>query len=174
MEPIWIWLMIALALLIVEANTGTFYFLCLAAAAALAGLASLLGGWTLQLTVFGIATLASLPFVQRLADRFAPEEHSIKVGPERVVGERGVVVEAIDPNTGKGMIKVEGELWRATSDEYIEEGRTVLVEEMRGNKLFVYREPSLEDEGEALARLREEEEQRRLRISSSSQQETEP
>lgn len=173
MEDFWMWLIAALVLLFIEVNTGTFYFLCLAIAALLAGLAALVGGWPLQLGVFGVSTLASLPFVKRLADRFTRQEPPVKVGLDRLIGERGVVIEAIDPARNRGIVKVGGEEWRAISDEYIPEGRTVLVEEVRGNKLFVYREPSWEVE--ETPRLRASEERpRRLEISETSSEEEPP
>ena len=176
MDAMWIWLIVALGMVGVEVLTGTFFFLFLAAAAVLAGFSSLLGGPEWQIGVFAVATLVLLPLGHRLMDRFTRHAPELRVGPERLVGEQAQVTEAIDPVTHKGMITVRGESWRAISDEAIELGQTVLVEEVKGNRLFVYREPVLdEDEDMIKPRLREEEgTERRLEIRESSSGEESP
>ena len=61
------------------------------------------------------------------------------VGPESMIGKRGVVVEPLDP---EGLIEVEGELWKAVSKkrERISTGEKVRVVGNRGLTLIVERE----------------------------------
>ncbi len=61
------------------------------------------------------------------------------VGPESMIGKRGVVIEPLDP---EGLIEVEGELWKAVSKkrERINTGETVRVVGNKGLTLIVERE----------------------------------
>ena len=61
------------------------------------------------------------------------------VGPESMIGKRGIVIEPLDP---EGLIEVEGELWKAVSKkrERINTGETVRVVGNKGLTLIVERE----------------------------------
>jgi membrane-bound serine protease (ClpP class) len=56
------------------------------------------------------------------------------VGREELIGQTGVAVTGIDP---KGLVKLRGELWTATSKEPIEEGAQVVVKDVKGVALVV-------------------------------------
>lgn len=60
----------------------------------------------------------------------------IKVGREAMIGEVGTAVTAIDP---KGMVRVRGELWTASSKERIRKGEEVVVVDVKGMELIVER-----------------------------------
>ena len=60
----------------------------------------------------------------------------IKVGREAMIGEVGTAVTAIDP---KGMVRVRGELWTASSKERIRKGEEVVVVDVKGMELVVER-----------------------------------
>lgn len=62
----------------------------------------------------------------------------IRVGREAMIGEVGVAETAVDP---KGLVKVRGELWTATSKERIRKGEEVLVKDVKGIELVVGRRP---------------------------------
>lgn len=62
----------------------------------------------------------------------------IKVGREAMIGEAGVAETAVDP---KGLVKVRGELWTATSGERIRKGEEVVVKDVKGIELVVERRP---------------------------------
>jgi membrane-bound serine protease (ClpP class) len=57
-------------------------------------------------------------------------------GKEELVGEEGVVTVAL-PGGGQGMIRVHGELWRASSNENAEVGTKVRVLRVNGLTLDV-------------------------------------
>lgn len=57
-------------------------------------------------------------------------------GREELLGERGIAVSALPPGA-EGMIRIHGELWRATSTASISEGQTVRVLRIDGLRLAV-------------------------------------
>lgn len=93
----------------------------------------------------GIALAATLPFaiitvfLMRLVIRSRKWKSS--TGPEELVGTAGVVLTAIPGVTAgtanEGMIRVRGELWRATSREAISAGNPVRVTRVDGLTLHV-------------------------------------
>ena len=77
--------------------------------------------------------------------RFARKARTIRVKSRssQIIGKIGVVRTALDP---KGSVQVESELWSAESDsgETIPSGETVIVSEMDGLTLKVFRESVIE------------------------------
>jgi len=146
----WLWFIGALLLGIVEITTGTLFCLCLALGAVAAGLVGsvLPGAIALQWLAFLSVSLGSMLFLPRWGRQSGGP--GAKTNVDALIGERALVTEAIDPVTGKGMIKVGGETWRAQADEPIPAGQYVYVEEIRGTKVVVY--PALEmDQPQRLA-----------------------
>lgn len=60
----------------------------------------------------------------------------VKVGKEELIGAEGVVVKTISP---KGLVKLRGELWTASSSQRIGVGEKVVVKDIRGIELIVKR-----------------------------------
>ena len=60
-------------------------------------------------------------------------------GREEMIGAEGIVVEPVGngPDSPEGMIRVHGELWRATSAQPVPEGKSVRVLRIDGLKLYV-------------------------------------
>lgn len=56
------------------------------------------------------------------------------VGKETLIDQVGVVITSLAP---KGLIKLKGELWTATSKEHIEKGEQVVVKDVKGIMLVV-------------------------------------
>jgi len=56
---------------------------------------------------------------------------------DRLIGQEGIVTEAIDPILCKGQIKIMGQVWSAVSDKEIPEDSKVIVKEIKGVKLVV-------------------------------------
>jgi membrane protein implicated in regulation of membrane protease activity len=57
-------------------------------------------------------------------------------GPEAIIGEKGIVVRALNP---KGLVKINGELWGAESQDNIDVGEEIIVTNHTGIKLIVER-----------------------------------
>ena len=60
-------------------------------------------------------------------------------GPEEMIGAEGVVVEPVSSaqDAPEGLIRIHGELWRATSTQPVAEGKSVRVLRIDGLKLYV-------------------------------------
>ena len=56
---------------------------------------------------------------------------------DRLIGQEGIVTEAIDPIEGKGQIKVMGQVWSASCDKPISKDCKVIVKDIKGVKLVV-------------------------------------
>ena len=101
------------------------------------------GYWTLGgVAAFFAVSLAGLWHFSRKARTIRMASRS-----SQIIGKIGVVRTALDP---KGSVQVESELWSAESDsgETIASGETVVVSEMDGLTLRVFRESVIESGGE--------------------------
>lgn len=89
---------------------------------------------------FGVALAAVLPFafltvfLMRLV--LKSRKWKTATGKEELVGEEGIVTIAL-PGGGEGMIRVHGELWRASSNENLDVGAKVRVLRVNGLTLDV-------------------------------------
>lgn len=133
----WLWTIFAIVLGIGEIFTAGFFLLPFAiggaAAAVLAWLgANLLAQW---LVFFGIS-IFSLAYLRRFIGR-QDEGEQPRVGANRWIGSEGVVLQAIDPHSGAGMVRILNEEWRATSNQSIDVGARIVVTDVEGTRLFV-------------------------------------
>jgi membrane-bound serine protease (ClpP class) len=89
---------------------------------------------------FGVALAATIPFafltvfLMRLV--LKSRKWKTATGKEELIGEEGVVTTALSAS-GEGMIRIHGELWRASSKQDIPVGKRVRVLRMDGLKLEV-------------------------------------
>lgn len=136
----WVWIAMALFLAVGEIFTAGFFLLPFAIGAGVAGVLAWVDGPVLaQWIAFLGTSLATLVYLQRFIRR-QDERPSLPVGATRYVGAHGIVLSDIDPDQGTGMVRVETEQWRATSDEGpIPAGTAVRVTEIRGTRLVVER-----------------------------------
>lgn len=80
-------------------------------------------------------TLVTIKLYRRLAEPIPP---STTVA-ESLVGRKGKVVVPTEPGTMKGKVKIDSDIWSATSDEPIEENAGVVVESSEGVHVHVRR-----------------------------------
>jgi membrane protein implicated in regulation of membrane protease activity len=133
----WLWTGLALAMGIGEIFTAGFFLLPFAIGAGAAAILAWLGVALLAqwLVFFGVSAFAFM-YLRRFISR-QDEMAQPSVGANRWVNSRGLVLEAIDPVASKGMVRILGEEWRATSDGPIPAGAEVIVKEVRGARLVV-------------------------------------
>lgn len=134
---LWFWIGAAVFLAIAEIFTAGFFMLPFAVgAAAAAALAYADVGEIPQLIVFLVVSVIALFTLRKFVVRGDEKQHP--VGSNRFVGQRARVIEAIDPAHNQGRVRMETEMWRATSDSGpIAEGVDVKVVEVRGTRLVV-------------------------------------
>ncbi|HEY6628816.1 MAG TPA: NfeD family protein [Acidimicrobiia bacterium] len=133
----WLWTIFAIVMGIGEIFTAGFFLLPFAIGAASAAILAwadvgVLAQW---LVFFGVS-LVSLAYLRRFITR-QDEAEQPKVGANRWVGVEGIVLEAIDPQSGAGMVKVATEEWRATADQPIPKDARIVVNEVRGARFIV-------------------------------------
>ena len=137
--------MLGIALAIAEAFTATLLIIFFGIGAfAAAGAAALGAPLLLQVIVFalvsGLSVGALRPIVMRHA-RPAIETGDTPFGVEALEGSQGTVLEEVDG--GRGMIKVDGELWQARSfdgnEKYLP-GERVRVIKVKGATVIVWRD----------------------------------
>ena len=134
---LWFWIGAAVFLAVAEIFTAGFFMLPFAVgAAAAAALAYADVDEIPQLVVFLVVSLIALVTLRRFVVHGDEKQHP--VGANRFVGQRARVIEAIDPAHGAGRVRMDTEVWRATSDGGpIAEGADVKVVEVRGTRLVV-------------------------------------
>lgn len=133
----WLWTIFAIVLGIGEMFTAGFFLLPFAIGGAAAAILAWLGANVIAqwLVFFGVSTI-SLVYLRRFIGR-QDEGEQPRIGANRWVGSEGVVLQEIDPHTGKGMVRILNEEWRATSLGRIPTGARIVVTEVNGTRLMV-------------------------------------
>lgn len=133
----WIWVGAALFLGFAEMVTAGFFMLPFAVGAVIAAVLAFMDvGAVVQLIVFIVTSLAALVVLQRFVRK--EDEHQPAIGSNRFIGQRAVVLQAVDRTSGTGRVRMDTEEWRAATDgPAIEAGTEVTVVEVRGARLVV-------------------------------------
>lgn len=133
----WLWTIFAIVMGIGEMFTAGFFLLPFAIGAAAAAILAWLNVIVIAqwLVFFGVSAF-SFAYLRRYIGR-QDEGDQPRVGANRWTGSEGVVLEAINPMTGTGMVRILNEEWRATSLGMIESGTRVMVTEVKGTRLVV-------------------------------------
>ncbi len=139
---IWIWVVAAAFFLVIEIFTVSFFISCFGVGAIASAIVAVFApeAYTAQMAVFVVVSAITVALTRRFADRVSGEQAE-DFGVDRLRGQPGVVVQAIDPVTGSGRVRVEREEWRADSAtmEPIEIGSMIEVIEIEGTHLVVRR-----------------------------------
>ena len=134
----WVWTGLALLMGLGEIVTAGFFLLPFAIGAGLAAVAAWVGAADIvQWLLFFVGTGISMLYIRRFM-RTQDEDSGLVVGPGRYVGMEALVLETIDTGANTGLIRVEAEEWRATTEGApIDEGKRVKVVALRGTRLVV-------------------------------------
>jgi len=139
MNPL-VWLVMGIVLLVIEMLTpGLFFFACFGVGALVASLIAVLGApaWAIW-AVFFIASFLLILLVAPIARRWMKKHPAVPVGLDSLEGQNAQVIEAIEPLTGKGQVRLtNGAIWRAICDQPIAEGSQVKVNGVIGTRLQV-------------------------------------
>ncbi len=131
MQAYQIWLIIAILLVILEICTAAFGSICFAIGAAVAAIAAGLGaGLTWQILIFVVVSMLTFiflrPFMLKFMDR---KSKDVKTNADALVGKRAVVSERIDASQLTGRVAVDGDDWKAVSEDgsVLEKGTPVEI-----------------------------------------------
>ncbi len=134
----YIWIIAGMILIIVEIFTPTkFVFLSMGAGMLCAGLIAYSGAsFFIQIIIFTVVCSVTLLLIRNFLKK--REKKEIIFGAPGLIGKVGLVTRRIDGLHG-GLVKIEGETWRAIEMEnkIVDEGRSVRVENIEGTKLIV-------------------------------------
>ncbi len=126
-----IWLIIAIVLVIIELLTAGFGVICFAIGAGFSALAAGLGvGLTWQILIFVVVSLLTFIFLRPIALRFLNKKSKdVKTNADALVGRKAVVSERIDASQQSGRVAVDGDDWKAVSEDgsIIEKGTLVEI-----------------------------------------------
>ena len=142
-EATWaIWLIFAAVFAIAEIFThGFFIFWFAVGAGAAAAVAAFDVAAYWPWITFVLVTLICVLSTRRFSDRITSKPPEM-AGAERLLGKKGVVIVTVDNAETRGLVKVEGDEWRAESDDdsIIEKGEWIIVERIEGTRLIIRKE----------------------------------
>lgn len=125
------WLIAAIILVIVEICTVSFGSICFAIGAGFSAVAAALGAnFTWQTVIFAIVSLLTFFFLRPVFLRFLDKKSKdVKTNAEAIVGRKGIVSERIDREQHTGRVAIDGDDWKAVSEngEVIEKGTEVEI-----------------------------------------------
>ena len=131
MEIYQYWLIASFILVIIEICTAGFGSICFAFGAGFSALTAYLGGgYVWQLIVFAAVSLLTFiflrPVIIRLLERNSKD---VKTNVDALIGRKAVVSETIDHAAHTGRVAVDGDDWKAVSEDktVIEKGEDVTI-----------------------------------------------
>ena len=131
MEVYQIWLIVAIILVILEIATAGFGVICFAIGAGFSALAAGMGAnLTWQIVIFAVVSLLTFIFLRPVVMRFLDKKSKdVKTNADALVGRKGVVSERIDATQHTGRVAIDGDDWKAVSEngEVIEKGTEVEI-----------------------------------------------
>lgn len=138
----WIWLILAIILVIAEILTPSeFHALYFAIGCIIAGVVDFLGfGLLLQILFFAISITVLLFVFHKIAKKtLYRSDEEIETNIHALKGKKGIVTKKIDRLHFTGRVKIGGESWKAQpyDERTIQEGSTVQVMGVEGNKVIV-------------------------------------
>jgi len=135
-----VWMILGFILLIAEMFTASFFIMWFGVSALFTALVSWLwiDSFTLQLVIFAGVSFLLVLFTRKLANKMSGEP-SRKITQDEIIGKTGIVTETILSDNSKGLVKMNGQIWRAVSEKgtEIERGKKVVVKRLYGVKIYV-------------------------------------
>ena len=135
-----VWMILGFLLLIAEMFTATFFIMWFGVSALFTALLSWLwiDSFLVQLLIFAVVSFLLVLFTRKLANKMSGEP-SRKITQDEIIGKTGIVTETILDDNSKGLVKMNGQEWRAVSEKgnEIEKGKKVVVKRLYGVKIYV-------------------------------------
>ena len=128
-ENMWqVWAIIAIVCLILELSSGDFFIICFSIGAVFAIISDVCGlGIYWQIFIFAIFSLLSVLFVRPVALRYLHKNDPNKPSnADALLGRTGKVTEPISAGQS-GYVQIDGDMWKAVSQQEIAVGQTVRV-----------------------------------------------
>lgn len=147
----WIWLAVAVGGVVGEMLTaGLFFLLPFGIGGAVAcGLAFLGAPLAVQWLAFVVVSLVAVAGTRNLSRRLDRNHPPMTAGARRLIGQTGTVTGALPEGGAGGIVRVEGEEWRAVNQHGVGMpiGSKVLVTDVVGTRLEVLPLELMEGDG---------------------------
>ena len=139
MYPVVWWIATAVVFFTLELTTASFFFLWIGAGAVVTSLVSLVVNiaWVEYIT-FAVSSILLVALSRRWAPRFSGKvQRSSNI--DALIGQAATVTKVDDHNLFMGYAKVDGEIWKAESEDQksLKVDEKVSVVAVRGNVLVV-------------------------------------
>jgi membrane protein implicated in regulation of membrane protease activity len=139
-HPWMVWLAIILIMIVAEIMTVGFFSITIAVGGIFALVTSLITDliWV-QVAIFLIASIAFFFKLKPFMEKLFPIKTPANTAVDRLIGEKGIVIEDINNTLSTGQVKVQGEVWSASSynNEVITKGSEIEVVVIKGVKTIV-------------------------------------
>lgn len=135
----YIWLGFAVVMAVCEAATTQLVSVWFVVGAICAAITTIFtGSIIIQSLVFVFVSLIALIVTKPLVKKFKQSHEKVNTNSDRLIGQVGVVLHAIDDPQSIGQVKVMGEIWSARSDYApIAKNERIKVLAIEGVKLLV-------------------------------------
>lgn len=133
------WAILAIVLIISEIFLPGFFVFFFGVGAIPAAIAAALGAsFVVQFAVFAVGSSIGLIFARKFALRLtkgSPEN----IGADRMLEKHGIVTEDLDPDSQKGKVRIDREIWIADTADgtALPVGTKVIVLRVEGTRLIV-------------------------------------
>ncbi len=140
MSDVIFWVILGVILCVAEILTPSFFIFWFGLGAFVAALSAIWLGTLLQILIFALSSAIFVILSRPIAKKISGEEPR-KIHVDEIVGKEALVLERIDNFKGTGVVKVNGDTWRAVSvdDSIVEEGEKVRILKVEGAHLVVER-----------------------------------
>lgn len=140
--PLWIiWLIAAIVFFIGEVLTEGFFLLWFSIGSLVALFFTLITDNMIILSGIFLATaIILLVSTKKLTENFLNSRKKVESNVNALIGKKARIIEALDPIEGFGKVKVNGEVWKALSNDSSQKfkvGEEVIVEDIEGVKLII-------------------------------------
>ena len=130
------WIILAALCLLGEMITTSFFLMWFGVGAIATAVLNYMGFDPMtQFIAFIIISLmllgVSRPFAQKIS-----KDSPKKAAVDRLIGKKALVIEEITPHKG-GLVKIDGDIWKAIASQIIENGEIVNIESIKSVKLVV-------------------------------------
>jgi len=142
-QHLWqLWTLIGVICLILELTSGDFFIMCFSIGAFITAVVSaFVPSFIGQIIVFAVASLLCLLFVRPLALKyFHRKDEDRPSNVDAMVGRKGVVTETIEAG-GFGRVKIDGDSWKACSENDVAIGKGERVEVVAINSAIITVKP---------------------------------
>ncbi len=139
MHPVVWWIATAVVFFILELTTASFFFLWIGAGAVVTALLSLFvsTAW-IEYATFAVSSILLVISSRRWAPRFSGKIQRLS-NIDALIGQKAIVTKVDDHNLLMGYAKVDGEIWKAESEDQgpLKVDAKVSVVAVKGNVLVV-------------------------------------